>query len=849
MSKTITSAKEKVLVEIPVDRAQKSWQYQLAFWGLGILLFFPPYFRGLFFPVEQQYVLILAAALFWLVCLGKHSLREYAFLSHPMDYFVLVFPLVYFLAAFNAVNYGLAVDEIVKNVIYFLVYWIVVQLVREEAALLHLLHVIYLAAVGVALAGLATATGLVNIKDGFVEGRIYSSFQYPNALASYLALAVFLGFFFWSKNSSLTLAATITDRTLKKILPKGLLKLRPYGYLYSMANFILLAVLFGTKSRGGLLITGVVFMLYLIGLNWQKRLPVTLHALFTGGFGYFLIYRFIAGAQGKQMGMAWLWIAAGLVAILLVQAASNFLFVRNLSVWLKEQKRVNGALAGLAAVLIGALGAIFTLRPLLWQKIISFDYLRNAFERTYFIKDALAMIRERPVLGWGGGGWEEAYRAFQGYLYNSNEVHSYYFQVAVETGLVGLLTILGIWAVFFWAAHRAYRAASAGIERKTLIWTLFTGALAVGGHAVIDFDLSLSALTIALWTIFASVRVLDGLPVKPAESGKVMENMPLKSKQGLPTGKGSKKKKPAGMETGKAKKNISKKEEKNTSQKSKRAGLPPAQPVLLAVYSLVSVLLLILGITLASASAYARLASQSLQTGNLQKGLAYSEKAITYNPFNAEHRANLPLIYSYSGKPEMALAEAQRTVALSQYSAAQQIGLASAYLANEKNKEAVDCARRAIELAPYQITWYEALANLYSLAGQRELVAGNNEAARQYLEETLKVPVLIQDKVAGLGEEEKRLWKDAPMLAPTPGVQLYTGQANYLLNQLVDAEKDFQAAAKDEQTKGEALIWLALIKEKQGKAQEAQELVKQAEGLNKAYVNTYEQIKKLPVLS
>lgn len=106
--------------------------------------------------------------------------------------------------------------------------------------------------------------------------------------------------------------------------------------------------------------------------------------------------------------------------------------------------------------------------------------------------------------------------------------------------------------------------------------------------------------------------------------------------------------------------------------------------------------------------------------------------------------------------------------------------------------------------------------------------------------------------MAALGEEEKRLWKDAPLLAPTPRVQLYTGQTHYLLGRLNEAEKDLQsafaAAGGDQQLKGEAALWLALVKEKQGKKQEAQELVKQAQTINKAYGSAFEQLKALPGL-
>jgi hypothetical protein len=265
--KVIAQGKKK---SAPVKKIPDSDQWEIihsiAFWGLAILLFLPPYFRGLFFQPEQERALIFGAVIFWFAWLWKWSKRDNSFLSHPLDYFVLAFPAVYLVSAFQAANYGLAVDEVVKTTLYFLVYWLASRLVRDEKDITTILHVIYISAIGVALAGLATATGIINIKDGFLNGRIYSSFQYPNALASYLALAVFLGLFFWLKNGSLNLGSTIRDRNVLKLLPAWLLRVRPYGYLYGAANFLLLAVLFGTRSRGGLLVTGTIFLVYLAGL-------------------------------------------------------------------------------------------------------------------------------------------------------------------------------------------------------------------------------------------------------------------------------------------------------------------------------------------------------------------------------------------------------------------------------------------------------------------------------------------------------------------------------------------------------------------------------------------------------
>jgi len=198
-------ASKKVLKGTTTNRDVR-WEsiHTIAFWGLAVLIFIPPYFRGLFFAPEQERALIFGAVIFWIAWLWKWLKRDYSFLSHPLDYCVLVFPAVYLISAFQAANYGLAVDEVVKTTLYFLVYWLAARLVRNEMHITKLMQIVYISAVGVALAGLATATGIIYINDGFLNGRIYSTFQYPNALASYLAAVLFIGLYLWHRAGGLS---------------------------------------------------------------------------------------------------------------------------------------------------------------------------------------------------------------------------------------------------------------------------------------------------------------------------------------------------------------------------------------------------------------------------------------------------------------------------------------------------------------------------------------------------------------------------------------------------------------------------------------------------------------------
>ncbi|MDH7478904.1 MAG: O-antigen ligase family protein, partial [Syntrophomonadaceae bacterium] len=664
----------------------KNGSYQLAFWGLILLLFFPPFFRGLFFPPEQQKALMLASIALWFIFLWKYSKRDYRLLSQPMDYFLLALPAVYLLAAFNAANYGLAVNEVVKNTLYFLVYFIVLQLVQEDSDLSKLLHTIYLAALGVSLAGLMTATGIVNIKDGFLWERIYSSFQYPNALASYLALAVFLGLFFWLKNGSLNLGSTIRDRNVLKLLPAWLLRVRPYGYLYGAANFLLLAVLFGTRSRGGLLVTGTIFLVYLAGLAAPKRLPVLAQALVAGGIGYLAVNRFIPAAAAGQVGYAWGWIFMGLAAMLLVQAAYNFLSFRLVKLRIGAITSNVAAFGLIAAALTG--GAIFIYsNPIYWQKLQSFEFLRNALERFYFVNDAVEMIRDKPLLGWGGGGWKEAYRSYQNYLYDSNEVHSYYFQVGVETGLPGLAVVLGIWISFLWGTLRAYHKSSPDGERRALLWTLLAAAAAVGGHALIDFDLSLSALTISLWAVFAGARALWKLPEPLGDAVCLAPEAPAESSP----------------DKKKQKKKISREEIK--AEKKKRKEWVEPNPSWLISLSAACLIVFCLGLTLAVASSYAIAGQLSLEKGDLAQAQISLNKAVTFNPLNADYHSLLMQAYLYKKQPAPAIEEAQKAAGLSRYSASKKTDLALAYLSAGRYEEAVDYARQAVEAGFRALKW------------------------------------------------------------------------------------------------------------------------------------------------
>ena len=79
--------------------------------------------------------------------------------------------------------------------------------------------------------------------------------------------------------------------------------------------------------------------------------------------------------------------------------------------------------------------------------------------RTYMWNMAWQGFKERPLLGWGPENYINVFdRHFDTRYFSPSagfgawfdRAHSIYFDYLVETGILGLLSFIGIWAVFYW---------------------------------------------------------------------------------------------------------------------------------------------------------------------------------------------------------------------------------------------------------------------------------------------------------------------------------------------------------------------------------------------------------------
>lgn len=747
---------------------------QTAFWALSILLFIPPFFRGLFFAQDQIKALILAALIFGLVCVIEYKRRKLIFFASPLEWLILGLPIVYLLSSLMAANYALAINEVIKNCLYFFVFWSAFRLIHNESHVEKLFLVVYLSAIGVSLAGLFTATGLVEIKDGFLTsdgGTIASTFQYKNSLASFLIAAIFVGHYLWEN---------VTKKILNIIITTG--------------NFLLLTVLFSTQSHGAYIIFGIFTVLYWFLNPASNRFSLILSLLTLSALGIMTSRLFLKNIAVNRIGIAWLTIIVALLLVALVRWLTTQVKELNKPrlVSLKQLLIFTGLIASLSVVALGLLGG--------FQIILEKIHMFGVMERLTMYQDGLKMIAAKPLLGWGGGGWSEAYTQFQGYAYTARQAHSYFLQVAIETGLVGLLIAISIWVLFLIKACKIYKNSLQDNNRNAMIATLLCSVFAIISHAIFDFDLSLSALTIVMFTLMACLLAIEKIGAH----------------------------------------RLVKKESKNL--------ITVAWPKLGAAIAVVFAILTI-SLTSISSDNLASAAVASIESGNGTNAIPLIEKAISMNPLVAENYSIAAQVYSAFGKTDNAVAYSEKAVKMARYNPNRYVELAQVYLRAGKSEKAVSAAHKAVDLARLKVEYYEAYAKVLTGAALNELSVGNTQAAEKYLKQTMTIPKEIDSVLSSVEPEKKKLWIHAQPLTVTDKIKLNLGIAQMWLGNLDQAAIYIDQVARNQQLQKESAIWQALLAQKQGNLEKAQEILQNAKKDNPNIDGQFKQLVSIKPLS
>ncbi|NLB89235.1 MAG: hypothetical protein GX790_08440, partial [Syntrophomonadaceae bacterium] len=266
------------------------WLPTVTFLALGILIFYPPFFRGLFFKEDMFLYHVFTAIVFTLIWVMKIYKKDYTLLKTPLDWAILAYAGAYLLSLIGAVHPGEAFYGFLRVLNYFMVFWMVTQVVKNYQTYETILKILLAAGTGVAVIGILAATGYSNYPSAFNGTHIMSTLQYHNTTAAYLGVLSFVGITLW-------------------ILEKSFYK----RAVYSFATFLMTLVTLTAISKGAWLIFIIGGILLLIGMPGIYRLKAIYCLGFTLITAILINTKFLPIITGEGSAKGLLYILIGFI--------------------------------------------------------------------------------------------------------------------------------------------------------------------------------------------------------------------------------------------------------------------------------------------------------------------------------------------------------------------------------------------------------------------------------------------------------------------------------------------------------------------------------------------------------
>lgn len=417
---------------------------------------------------------------------------------------VILLPLTYILSLISAASVYLAVNMILIQCIYAMLFIMTMYLLQNK----QINHIIQSSLIGIAY--LIVGYGLLNwfgvfsfagklvgwFSSGVVNGvynqaiwndangpRLASVFQYPNTYAAFLMAFLFISIF------SLI-------RTKK-------------AYIQLVHSFMLVPILLSlllTLSRTGLVMMPIVFVIILLLLKPAKQI-LWFIVLAISGVGTIAILNPVntAGLELQQQfsaGLAakgWVYlIAASIVVAIIIWALQRWIAPKletKLQAW--GQRKGASLCIPLGSALLAIIAAVLLLgssvRNILPDSIstrlenINFQQ-HSVLERITFYKDAAKVVADYPLIGAGGGAWTALYEKYQNNPYVSAQAHNFFMQYLVEVGIIGFIIFMAFIIYIFYQFVRSYLRRDE-IERESH-FVFFILSMTILVLSLLDFNMS-----------------------------------------------------------------------------------------------------------------------------------------------------------------------------------------------------------------------------------------------------------------------------------------------------------------------------------------------------------------------
>ncbi len=681
------AAKKKPVADEKKKRLVTDENLKIIFYLVLPLLLLPPFFRGLFFDYEADLAHIYTA-----LVLGVYIILRRDYIRLPknlMDYAFIGLVAAYIISNFVAFNQRAALEGALRVFNFLVIYWLLSRSVTNMREVKTALAALFAAGVGVALAGLGTAYGTFWFSGAYDKGLILSTLQYHNAAAIFLIGCGIVGFY---------LAASF-DKVWLRVLTGGL-------------NYLIIATAYGAGSRGAMLVAPIGLALLIIGLPKEYRFRTFLGFLAVL-IPFVLTAKQVLSFETHSEAYYWLWLLAGFI----IGCSCQFIIEKFLNFSAATRRKLIAAVGiGITAVSVGLI--LFMGQKVMPASIanrlsnISLSDL-SVVERFYFYRDAFEVVKDYPVLGVGGGGWNSAYTGYQSLLYYTTEVHSHPLQVWVETGTLGFLFYVLIWIGLGITLSRVMRKVESP-EYRAAAWVSGIAALTVSMHSAIDFSLSLGAVAILMWALIGLTRGIERMGTGDALNEKTIAGPTVRTAAGI----------------------------------------------------IMAGIFLVISGSLSIAAYTERQAGEAYNSGNVQRAVELFEKAKKFDPLNYNYPMYLAQMYNYQAYQQRnimltrtAVENAKKAAELNEKAPQPLWVLAETYLGAQMPMEAAAAAEQAVQAVPWRQEGYNNLARIYLSAGNYLIQMGQPNNARTVLEKVLKLPEMIDRQVAKLGPEERKVWR------------------------------------------------------------------------------------------
>lgn len=500
-----------------------------------LFLGWAPFQRGLF--NSQQLIfekpLFVSALLCCLMLFGwvglnykKFKLQEQSDLLVPAAFML---PIIYALTLFVAVSHFSAMNMLFIQTMYAAVFIISFYLLKQkqvnfavQQAILSIAYIIVWFGLLNWLGSGKLAGSLVGwftneVVNGTYNGalitdsnglRLTSIFQYANTYAAFLMAFLFVALF-----------ALVRSK-------KG------YGWL--IHGFMLVPIIVSmllTLSRGGLVMMPVVFILLLLFLKSVQQILWIIHLGISGvaaliiaspvtNLGISLNTDFTSSSALK----GWSY----LLGASLLTAGLSWAVQRYLAPWLRgkldgeNSRKLNGmwiplgsvALVGIIAFLLIGTGVRSILPDHIEVRLENINFKQHSvLERITFYKDAVKVIKDNPVLGIGGDGWQAVFGQYQNNPYVSHQVHNFFLQYLIEVGIVGFVVFMSFILYIFYKYIRGYTARKQDEFSNGFFYLII--ALSILVHSLLDFNMSYAFMGILVFLGMAGMAVvMDSKPLR-----------------------------------------------------------------------------------------------------------------------------------------------------------------------------------------------------------------------------------------------------------------------------------------------------------------------------------------------